>query len=97
MIKNRSDFIVGLMCLLVGIAYAWAASFYEIGAAIDMGAGYFPLLLALLLVLAGGALVFRALAIETEGDGPLPDWNLQPALWVLGALVLLGFAVQSAG
>ncbi len=97
MIKNRSDFIVGLLCLLVGLGYAWAASFLEIGGSMDMGAGFFPLLLALLLMLAGGALLFRALAIETEGDGVPLAWNLQPLLWVLGALVLLGLAVHTSG
>lgn len=97
MIKNRSDFIAGLLCLLAGLGYAWAASFLEIGGSMDMGAGFFPLLLALLLMVAGGALLFRALAIETEGDGVPLAWNLQPLLWVLGALVLLGFAAHTSG
>lgn len=94
MIKNRSDFIVGLLCLLAGVGYAWVASLHELGDAMDMGAGYFPLLLALLLALAGGALLFRALAIESEGKGAPLAWDLQPLLWVLGALVLLGFVVH---
>lgn len=94
MIKNRSDFIVGLLTLLAGLGYAWAASLYEIGEAMDMGPGYFPLLLALLLMLAGGVLLFRALAIEAEGEGAPLAWNLVPLAWVLGALVLLGWLVH---
>lgn len=91
MIRNRRDFLSGAICLVVGIAYAWAASLHEIGHAMDMGAGYFPLLLALGLSVLGGWLVFKSLTIESERDGAVGDWQLRPLAWLMIALVLLGF------
>ena len=36
MIKNRRDFVAGLLFVLCGIGYAWAASLHEIGHALGL-------------------------------------------------------------
>jgi len=59
-IKNRRDFVAGLLFALLGVAYAWAASLHEIGSPNDMGAGLFPLVLAALSSLHGGWRVFHS-------------------------------------
>lgn len=89
-IKNRRDFVAGLLFALLGVAYAWAASLHEIGSPNDMGAGFFPLVLAALLLLLGGWLVFKSLTLEAVGGGALGDMAWGPLLGVLLALALLG-------
>lgn len=89
-IKNRRDFVAGLLFVLFGVGYAWAASLHELGSATDMGAGLFPLALAALLLLLGGWLVFKSLILESDGGGALGDMAWGPLLLVLGVLAALG-------
>ena len=90
MIKNRRDFWAGLLFVLLGVAYAWAASLHDIGWGADMGPGFFPLVLAALLTLLGATLVFKSLTLEADRGGPLGPMAWGPLLGVLGVLVVLG-------
>jgi len=87
MIKNRRDFWAGLLFVLLGVGYAWAASLHDIGWTTDMGPGFFPLVLAALLTLLGASLVFKSLTLEAEGGGPLGPMAWRP---LLGVMVVLG-------
>ncbi len=49
MIKSQKDFFSGLMFTLVGGAFAWGATNYNIGTGARMGPGYFPLLFCIFL------------------------------------------------
>jgi len=44
-IKSQKDFFSGLLYTLVGAAFAYGATSYNIGTGARMGPGYFPLLL----------------------------------------------------
>jgi len=90
MLKNQRDFVTGLLFAGFGAAFAWAASLHEIGWPPQMGPGFFPLVLATLLILLGGWLVFKALTLESESGGPLgaPAWRALAG--VLLPIVLLG-------
>jgi len=90
MLKNRRDFLTGLLFAGFGAAFAWAASLHEIGWPPRMGPGFFPLVLALPLILLGGWLVFKSLTLEAEGGGPLAPMAWRPLLGVLLPIVLLG-------
>lgn len=90
MIKNRRDFWAGWLFVVLGVAYAWAASLHDIGWTTDMGPGFFPLVLAALLTLLGATLVFKSLTIEADGGGPLGPMAWRPLLLVLGVLGVLG-------
>ena len=51
-IKSQKDFVSGLMFTAIGAGFAWnSALSYDIGSASQMGPGYFPLVLGLVLVL----------------------------------------------
>ena len=50
--------------MLLGVAYAWAASLHDIGWGADFGPGFFPLVLAALMTLIGATLVFKSLTLE---------------------------------
>lgn len=89
-IKSEKDFFSGLLFMVAGVAFAWAASSYSIGSATRMGAGYFPLALGLVLTLIGGAVCFMALVIEREGGGKIGPWAWRPLFFVTAANLVFG-------
>lgn len=96
MIKNRRDFWAGWLFVVLGVAYAWAASLHDLGWTAtgddvgEMGPGFFPLVLASLLTLLGATLVFKSLTLEADGGGPLGPMAWGPLALVLGVLCALG-------
>ena len=89
-LKNQKDFFSGLLCMTVGVYFAWGASKYTVGNAGHMGPGYFPLLLGALLTVLGILLVFKAQVFETEDGGRMGVWAWRPVLWVVVANVAIG-------
>jgi len=89
MIKNLQDFLAGLLFLGFGVGFGWAATRHPLGEAADMGPGYFPLLMGLLLALLGALILFKALTFEALGGGRVPRWGLGSLWRVLGGLLWL--------
>lgn len=92
-IKSQKDFFAGLMFMVVGIAFAWGATTYNVGDAARMGPGYFPLVLGVLLSALGAFIVFEALVVETEDGEKIGAWALRPLFYIIGANVIFGIAV----
>ena len=89
--KSQKDFVSGLMFTATGAAFAWnAAMSYDIGTASQMGPGYFPLALALVLVLLGGFIMFFSLVVETPDGGAIGPMAWRPLVCILGANLLFG-------
>ena len=55
-IKSQKDFFSGLLYTLVGAAFAYGATSYNIGTGARMGPGYFPLLLGSILAIIGASI-----------------------------------------
>jgi hypothetical protein len=91
MIKNLQDFLAGLLFLALGVGFGWAATRHPLGSAADMGSGYVPLLLGLMLSLLGLLILFKALTFEAVGRGRVRHWGWGPLLRVLGGLFWLAF------
>lgn len=89
MIKNLQDFLAGLLFVALGIGFGWAASRHVLGSADNMGPGYVPLLLGLLLAVLGLLIVFKALTFEALGSGRVRHWGLGALLRLLGGLLWL--------
>ena len=90
-IKSQKDFVSGLMFTTTGAVFAWnSALSYEIGTAGQMGPGYFPLVLGLVLVLLGGFIMFFSLVVETPDGGVIGDIAWRPLVCILGANLLFG-------
>jgi hypothetical protein len=90
-IKSQKDFVSGLMFTATGAAFAWnSATAYTIGSASKMGPGYFPLVLALVLVLLGGFIMFFSLVVETPDGGVIGELAWRPLVCILGANLLFG-------
>ncbi len=96
-IKSQKDFVSGLMFTAVGAGFAWnSALSYDIGSANQMGPGYFPLVLGLVLVLLGGFIMFFSLVVETPDGGVIGDIAWRPLVCILGANLLFGALLADA-
>ena len=89
-IKSQKDFFAGVMFAVMGIAFAWGATNYNVGQGARMGPGYFPLMLGILLAVMGAVIMFTAMVVETEDGEPVGRWAWKPLVYVLGANVVFG-------
>lgn len=89
-IKSQKDFFSGLMFVVVGIAFAWGATNYNIGEGARMGPGYFPLVLGILLAAIGAFTVFESLVVETEDGEKIGGIGWRPLIFIIGANIVFG-------
>lgn len=90
------DILSGLIFVVFGLAFGYAASGYPLGTAFRMGPGYFPLLLAAVLVALGVGIVAKGVTAAASDDaiGVVP-WR--GAIMIIGALVFFGATVRGLG
>jgi hypothetical protein len=89
-IKSQKDFFSGLMFIVVGVAFAWGATTYNVGEGARMGPGYFPLMLGIVLALIGAIVLFTSLVVEVEGGDKIGKWAWRPLFFIIMANVLFG-------
>ena len=66
-IKSHKDFFAGIMFLVVGLAFAWGATTYNVGTGARMGPGYFPFWLGIILLAIGIIVLLNALRGTADG------------------------------
>ena len=89
------DLLAGVVFIGLGLAFAVGASTYQVGTALRMGPGYFPLVLGGLLALLGVLIIVRgAVAGEDAAIGPIP-WKA--AAVIAGAIVFFGATISDLG
>lgn len=89
-IKNQKDFFSGLLFMCIGVAFAWGSSAYTIGTGAQMGPGYFPLVLGILLALLGGLITFKALVVETMDGHKVGPLAWKPLFFIIAANLIFG-------
>lgn len=89
-IKSQKDFFSGLMFMVVGGAFAWGATTYRVGNGAQMGPGYFPLALGVLLAILGTVITFKSLMIETEDGARIGSWAWKPLCFIIAANLIFG-------
>jgi len=89
-IKSQQDFFSGLMFVVIGIAFAWGATNYNIGEGARMGPGYFPLALGILLAALGAFIIFEALVVETEDGEKIGAFAWKPLFFIIAANLVFG-------
>jgi hypothetical protein len=94
-IKSPKDFWAGVMFIgFGGFAVAWSMTHYQMGTAVRMGPGYFPVMLGGLLVVLGLAVLLVALA--TDGP-PIPKFHYRPLLLISLGCVAYGYLMKPLG
>ena len=89
-IKSQKDFFAGLMFTIIGIAFAWGATTYNVGTGARMGPGYFPMMLGILLAVLGAVVIFTSLTIETVDGERIGSIAWRPLGFIIGANLLFG-------
>ena len=89
-IKSQKDFYSGVMFAVVGVAFAWGATTYNVGSGARMGPGYFPLMLGILMALIGLAVMFTGLSVETEDGEKVGKWAWKQVVYIIGANLAFG-------
>ena len=96
-IKSQRDFFSGLMFVVVGVVFAIGATNYSMGNSARPGAGYFPLMLSVILSILGAIVMFKALTIETEGGDPIGHIAWKPLIVVVASIAVFGLALPRLG
>jgi len=94
-IKSQKNFFSGVMFTVVGVAFAWGASTYNVGNGARMGPGYFPLMLGILMAVIGVGIMLTGLTAETQDGEKIGKWAWKQIVFVIGAN--LAFGVLLAG
>jgi hypothetical protein len=91
--KDTRDIIGGFALVALGLFAALYAQRYEIGELQEMGPGYFPVALGILLAILG---LFIAIpAFFREGTSIEIEWK--SLLWVLLSIAIFAIALTTAG
>jgi hypothetical protein len=91
--KDTRDIIGGFALVALGLFAALYAQRYDIGELQEMGPGYFPVALGILLAILG---LFIAIpAFFREGTSIEIEWN--SLLWVLLSIAIFAIALTTAG
>ena len=96
-IKSQRDFFSGLMFIIVGVVFAIGATNYSMGTSAKPGAGYFPLILSVLMTILGAIVLFKSLTIETEGGDPIGHIAWHPLTVIVVAIAVFGATINLLG
>jgi len=99
-IKSPKDFWAGLMFIGFGLfTVGWSLTHYQMGTAVRMGPGYFPVMLGGLLAVLGAAVFADALISAPPPDAtPLKlAFNVIDLLVFIAVFVVMGFIAQKIG
>lgn len=94
--RSIKDILSGLVFVGFALAFGIAASRYDIGTALRMGPGYFPIVLAGILGVLGIAILVQGIAAAVEEDdiGPIP-WR--GIILLFSAIIFFGATIRGLG
>lgn len=94
--QSLKDLLAGLIFIGFGLAFGYATLSYEIGTALRMGPGYFPLVLSGIMVLLGVVITVQSFASGPDATplGRVPWLGL---VLIMGGLVFFGLTVRGLG
>ena len=93
--RALKDILAGGIFVVLGVAFATGSLAYEIGSPLEMGPGYYPLVLGGLLVAFGLAIVVKGFIAGT-GE-PIGDVDWRAVALVSAALLFFGLTVRGLG
>ena len=91
---NKKDLAAGAIFAVIGVLYGIESLTLNLGTALRMGPGAFPLLLSGVLVVLGVAIAVRGMSMPTAPFGAIP-WRA--LVFILAAPVLFGLTVRGLG
>lgn len=95
-IKNHKDFWAGVMFIVFGAFFAGFGTQYKFGSAAQMGPGYFPTVLGVLVIALGIVVAIGGLRSDATEER-IDAFSWSTLLLVLGSVVLFGVLLQPLG
>jgi len=93
-LRNNKDFFAGLLMLAIGAGGFYMALGYPFGTAVRMGPGYFPRVLACILMAFGLFVLIRGILTSEKTTG---KWGWKPLAFITVSLVAFGFVMERFG
>lgn len=93
-LRNNKDFLAGLLLLAIGAGGFYMALDYPFGSALRMGPGYFPRVLAGILMAFGVIVLIRSLLLAEKVKG---RWGWKPLGFIIVSLVAFGWIMDKFG
>lgn len=93
--KAPKDLLAGAIFVLFGGATFLMAQSYTIGTAVDMGPGYFPAAIGLVLVVLGALAILRGVLAKVAD--PITPHRLEPLFLIFAAIMAFAFLIERAG
>ena len=90
------DLLAGLIFVGFGLAFGYASLTYEVGHALRMGPGYFPLVLSVIIVALGAIILVQAAAAPPD-ETPIGGAPWLALVLIMGGLIFFGFTVRGLG
>ncbi len=91
---NKTDASAGMLFIAFGLLFGYQSIGMELGTALRMGPGYFPMILSGILILLGCAVILTALDKVTDDTG---TYAWRGMVFILSAPILFGLTVQGLG
>lgn len=93
-LRNNKDFLAGLLMLVIGAGGFYMALDYPFGSTLRMGPGYFPRVLAGILMAFGLFVAIRGILTSEKVKGM---WGWKPLAFIVVAFVAFGFIMDRFG
>lgn len=93
-LTNNKDFLAGLLMIVIGGIAFYMAMSYPFGSSLRMGPGYFPRVLAGIMIAFGLYVGIRGLRTGEKVDG---IWGWKPLTLISIAFVVFGWLMDRVG
>ncbi len=94
LVRDRRDFVAGLVLVFFGSGALFMARSYRLGTTFRMGPGYFPVVLASLLIAIG--IIVASKSVRTS-EVRMPKIAWRPLFIVSAAVLIFGLIINGAG
>ena len=91
---SNKDFLAGLLLLCIGAVAFFMALDYPFGSSLRMGPGYFPRVLASVLMFFGVFVLVRGLMTKERIKG---IWGWKALAFIVVSLIVFGFTMEHLG
>lgn len=93
-LHNNMDFLTGALLIAIGAGAFYMALAFPFGSALRMGPGYFPRILAGILIAFGVFILVRGLIRGERVEG---RWGWKPLGFIVVALLAFGWTMENFG
>ncbi|MGV6874765.1 tripartite tricarboxylate transporter TctB family protein [Pseudochelatococcus sp. B33] len=95
-IHITKDFLSGALFGAIGLGTIAMGVSYRLGTPGNMGPGYFPVMLGVIMALIGLTMLIRSMLNPEASDG-VASWEVRPLVFVLAAVFVFSLLIDSLG